>query len=385
MGLVNLEFKRNNIISDEASIANELNQYFVNILDQIGKKNDPGVEFDDTKLENFVSSRLNDNVAFNTPPIMPKQIIDTIGKIARNKASEHDGISIRVLKIIAPAFASPLCKLLNLSLSTNSFPDRWKLAKVTPLHKGGAQNDINNYRPISVLPVFSKIIEKHVASCLLNFLHDNMLYEYQSAFRSGHSTETALIRLTDHILKNMDNDEVTGLVFIDFRKAFDVINHELLLKKLSIYGASPPSVAWFQSYLSQRKQFIKLGKTTSEQLTIRQGVLQGSILGLVLFLLFVNDMPLNVHKSTMDIYADDTTLSLSSDLKAFPALNKSLTKDLREVKKWASENKMFINTKKTKALLTTGKRLRRRLAHDTGKFEARMQKNRREPNLRSTC
>ena len=332
------------------------------------------MEFDDTKLKNFVSSRLNDNVAFNIPPITPKQIIDTIGKIACNKASGHDGISIRVLKIIAPAFASPLCKLLNLSISTNSFPDRWKVAKVTPLHKGGARNDINNYRPISVLPVFSKIIEKHVASCLLNFLHDNnMLYEYQSAFRSCHSTETALIRLTDHILKNMDNDEVTGLVFIDFRKAFDVINHELLLKKLSIYGASPPSAAWFQSYLSQRKQFITLGKTTPEQLTIRQGVPQGSILGPVLFLLFVNDMPLNVHKSTMDIYADDTTLSLSSDWKAIPALNKSLTKDLTEVEKWASENKMFINTKKTKALLATGKRLRRRLAHDTGKFEARMQ------------
>ncbi|KAL9972248.1 hypothetical protein ACROYT_G018519 [Oculina patagonica] len=171
----------------------------------------------------------------------------------------------------------------------------------------------------------------------------------------------------------MDNDEVTGLVFIDFRKAFDVINHELLLKKLSIYGASPPSVAWFQSYLSQRKQFITLGKTTSEQLTIRQGVPQGSILGPVLFLLFVNDMPLKVHKSTMDIYADDTNLSLSSDWKAIPALNKSLTKDLTEVEKWANESKMFINTKKTKALLATGKRLRRRIAHDTGKFEARMQ------------
>ncbi|KAL9972249.1 hypothetical protein ACROYT_G018520 [Oculina patagonica] len=105
----------NNIVSDEASIANELNQYFVNILDQIGKENDAGVEFDDTKLKNFVSSRLNDNVAFNIPPITPKQIIDTIGKIACDKASGHDGISIRVLKIIAPAFASPLCKLLNLS------------------------------------------------------------------------------------------------------------------------------------------------------------------------------------------------------------------------------------------------------------------------------
>ena len=178
--------------------------------------------------------------------------------------------------------------LLNLSISTNSFPNHWKIAKVTPLHKGGARNDINNYRPISVLPILSKILEKHVASSLSVFLRDNnLLYELQSAFRSGHSTETALIRLTDQILKNIDNDEVTGLVFIDFRKAFDVIDHELLLKKLSIYGATPSSVAWFKFHLSERKQFISFGK--------KQGVPQGSILGLGLFLLFVNDMPLHVQ------------------------------------------------------------------------------------------
>ena len=106
----------------------------------------------------------------------------------------------------------------------------------------------------------------------------------------------------------MDNDEVTGLVFIDLRKAFDVIDHELLLKKLSIYGATPSSVAWFKSYLSGRKQLITLGKTTSKQLTVKQGVSQESILGPVLFLLFLNDMPLHVQKSTMDIYTNDTTL-----------------------------------------------------------------------------
>ena len=124
----------------------------------------------------------------------------------------------------------PLCKLLNLSILTHSFPNHWKIAKVTPLHNGGARNDSNNYRPISVLPILSKILEKHVASSLSVFLRDNnLLYELQSAFRSGHSTETALIRLTDQFLRNMDNDEVTGLVFIDFRKAFDVIDHELLI------------------------------------------------------------------------------------------------------------------------------------------------------------
>ena len=125
----------------------------------------------------------------------------------------------------------PLRKLINLLISTHSFPNHWKIAKVTPLHNGGARNDSNNYRPISVLPILSKILEKHVASSPSVFLRDNnLLYELQSAFSSGHSTDTALIRLTDRILKNMDNDEVTGLVFINFRKAFDVIDHELLIR-----------------------------------------------------------------------------------------------------------------------------------------------------------
>ena len=184
---------------------------------------------------------------------------------------------------------------------------RGQVGQVTPLHKGGQYRERNNYRPISVLPIPSKIIEKHVAHSLLKYLQENnLLYELKSAFRPGHSTETALIRITDEILFKMDNDEVKGLVFVDFRKAFDVINHNLLLKKLSVYDACPHSVAWFRWYLEERRQFVKLEHITSEPKPVRQGVPQGSILGPVLFLLFVNDMPLHLNNSTIDIYADDS-------------------------------------------------------------------------------
>ena len=136
---------------------------------------------------------------------------------------------------------------------------------------------------------------------------------------------------------------------------------------MSIYGATPSSVAWLKSYLSERKQIISLGKTTSKQLTVKQGVPQGSILGPVLFLLFVNDMPLHVQKSTMDIYADDATLSLSSNWKTLPLLNQSLSQDLSEKERWDRENKMYMNMQKTKALLVTEKRLRKRMIQDTRK------------------
>ena len=189
-----------------------------------------------------------------------------------------------------------------------------EICQVTPLHKGGQHRERNNYRPISVPRILSKIIEKHVANSLLKFLEDNnLLYDLQSAFRSGHSTETALIRITDEILFKMDNDDVTGLVFVDSRKAFDVINQNLLLMKLSVYGASPDTVALFRSYLEERRQFVKLGHKTSEPKPVSQGVPQGSILSPILFLLFVNDMPLHLNNSTIDIYADDTTLSLSTN------------------------------------------------------------------------
>ena len=199
-----------------------------------------------------------------------------------------------------------------------------------------------------MLPILSKIIEKHVANSLLKYLlENNLLYELQSAFCFGLSTELALIRNTDESLFKMDNDEVTGLV----------IYHNLLLKKLSVYGASQDSVAWFRSYLEERRQFVKLGQITSEPKPIRQGIPRGSILGPVLFLLFVNVMPLHLNNSTIDIYADDTNLSLSANWNNITSLTQALSNDLENIEKWSTENRMCINTEKTKALLFYGKKV----------------------------
>ena len=138
--------------------------------------------------------------------------------------------------------------------------------------------------------------------------------------------------------------KLTGLVFVDFRKAFDVINHNPLLKKLSVYGVSPDNVAWFRSYLEERRHFVKLGQIKSEPKPVRQGVPQGSILGPILFLLFVNDMLLHLNNSTIDIYGDDTTLSLSANWNNITSLTQALSNDLENIEKWSTEKKIFINT-----------------------------------------
>ena len=164
---------------------------------------------------------------------------------------------------------------------------------------------------ISVLAVISKILERHIATSLSTYLHSyDLLYNLQSAFQPDHTTETALIKLTDELLFNMDNNMVTGLAFVNFRKTFNVINHLLLPKKLSINEANNLSLKWFGSYLTSRKQYVRINVCCSTSKQLLQGVPQGLILGPIFFLLFVNNMPLSIHDSTLDFYADDTNLQL---------------------------------------------------------------------------
>ena len=150
-------------------------------------------------------------------------------------------------------FVEPLTKLFNISIRKGFFPNKWKVARVSPLFKDGAHDIRGNYRPIFVLPVLSKLLEKHVAGFFMDHLARNyLLYDLQSAFREGHSTESAL--LTDQILFYLDQDKVTGMVSVDFKKAFDLVDHQLLLTKLRLYRLSESALSWFQSYVTDRHQ-----------------------------------------------------------------------------------------------------------------------------------
>ena len=177
--------------------------------------------------------------------------------------------------------------------------------------KKGDSNYEGNYRPISILPVISKILEKSVYTQLYTYLKNHsLLYENQSGFRTGYSTDTALIYLSDLIRTNMDQGLITGMILLDLQKAFDTVNHQILLDKLKCIGATQNCTNWFDSYLTNRNQQVDLGGNMSEPLTITCGVPQGSILGPLLFLLYVNDMSLATQEKLM-LYADDSGIIVS--------------------------------------------------------------------------
>ena len=271
-------------------------------------------------------------------------------KLNVSKSSGIDSLGPRILKLAAPVIAKPIAHLINKSIEEGIFPNDLKIAKITPIFKKGERSDPGNYRPISILPTLSKIIEKHIASQLRTFLQNfDLLQKEQSGFREHHSCQTALTKLTDMWLKDIDNGNFTGTSFVDFTKAFDLVDHKLLIQKLECYKFNENTLKWFISYLSNRKQSVHIGDTQSDYLEIISGVPQGSVLGPLLFLIYINDLPLHVKHSNIDIFADDATLHSSApDLNTIQV---ALCKDLENINIWCLENKMKINEKKTKCML----------------------------------
>ena len=192
-----------------------------------------------------------------------------------------------------------------------------------------------------------------------------MIYPEQSGFRKRHSTETALIKVIDELLFNLDKDRVSGMILIDYCKAFDMVDHSILLQKLQLYGLDIKSLAWFRSYLDDRRhELVSMGDKESPTAYVRHGVPQGSILGPLLFSAYINDLPLHVTCAEIDFYTDDTTLTSATHYDNVDILQSSQTTAISEVNQWAMANKLPLNETKTKVLTITGKRLLTRTEHD---------------------
>ena len=218
-----------------------------------------------------------------------------------------------------------------------------------PLFKKNSRSEVGNYRPVSILSVVSKLLEKAVYVQLESYLtENNLLYNLQSGFRGSYSTDTCLTYLTDHIRSQMSAGNYTGMVLLDLQKAFDTVDHEILLNKLQAMGIHELSVNWFRSYLSQRYQTVSVNQVDSKAMRITCGVPQGSILGPLLFLCYVNDMPTSVGCNLL-LYADDSVLFTSG--KDPQVISDILSKELESCRQWLIDNKLSLHLGKTESIL----------------------------------
>ena len=349
-------------ISDDKEMADVFNNYFVNIAAQL---KEPAEKSDFKHISEFVNSKVPINTSFSIPSISNSFVNNFLKSLDSTKATGLDCIGPQFLKIAPEILCPSISHLINKSLVDGVFPQPWKEAKVSPIFKNGTKDDINNYRPISILPTLSKNIEKWIQKHLMSFLNNhNLLHEKQSGFRAGHSTESALISMIDSWLKAMNDGKYVGCLMIDFRKAFDLVDHSILLQKLKLYRCDDNSLSWFESYLSDRTQRVSMNNKCSSSEHIKYGVPQGSILGPLMFLIFINDLPLALKDivTSIDLYADDTTIyDIQSDMQK---LQQNLQKSLSLLNKWCRENGMVINTDKTKVMLITSRQKRYHLQID---------------------
>ena len=212
-----------------------------------------------------------------------------------------------------PVVREYLCDLFNKSLPAGKFLEDWKIARIAPIFKNGAKDERSNYGPISILLFVTRLFDKLVFNQLYLYLDANkLLYAHQSGFRLLHSVTTTLLASTNDWYLTMDKGKYTGLIFIDLKKAFDTVDHAILLKKLKIFGVTGLEHEYFISYLNNRRQFCKTNGTSSQLKELSRGVPQGSCLGPLLFLIYINDLPFSLLKSNVSMHADDTAIYLSS-------------------------------------------------------------------------
>ena len=336
-------------------IAAKLNQYFSSISEIFKDTDSEQLDTDFNKLKHFVDSKVPNNTYFKIPVITSEQVCRIISTLDSSKAIGLDGIGPRIIKLIDRLLSPSIAALINKSILTGRFPDQFKLAKVFPIHKTGSKSDPANYRPISILPTISKIFERHVNKHLMAYLNKyGLIHETQSGFRQKHSCQTALVKLVDQWMSCIDKGDIIGSLFLDFRKAFDLVNHNILIKKLSVYKIRSSSLQWFTSYLESRQQTIDSGQGMSIRSLIRSGVPQGSILGPILFLLFINDLPLLLKHCQADFFADDATAHTSN--QDIETINTELQSDFSIAVSWSKQNKLPINYDKTTYMILGSKK-----------------------------
>ena len=278
-------------------------------------------------------------------PTGPNEIIKILKSCKAKKSTGDDGISMILLKQLSESCSVPLAMIINMSLEQGIVPDAMKLARVIPIHKSKSKQEFNNYRPISLLSSISKVLEKVVHNRLYSFLtKHNLLYCRQYGFRPKRSTIDAITEFTADVLPSLDSKKKCLSVYLDLSKAFDTINHDILLRKLQYYGVRGTTLAWFRSYLDQRRQYVSYLGTQSNTMVMSFGVPQGSVLGPLLFILYSNDTPNSLIHCKTILFADDTTVYIAGDNQQ--ALYDQVNTDLKNLTDWFRANQLSVNPSK---------------------------------------
>ena len=283
----------------------------------------------------------------------PVEVEDIITKLDTSKKTGPNSLPQTLLKSIKKHISTPLSNLFNMSFSSGECPSFLKISSVIPIYKKDSKLIVANYRPISLLSNINKILEKLMFNRLYSFLEANKcIYELQFGFRQKHSTNHALLNMTQQIKEAIDSGNLAVGVFVDFQKAFDTVNHKILLNKLEHYGVRGLANQWFSSYLANRQQYVSINGVKSKTKPILHGVPQGSVLGPLLFLVYINDLNTCIHNSTTRHFADDTNLMYIVDYSKPRNRNplRKLNVDLKSLNQWLIANKISLNATKTELI-----------------------------------
>ena len=334
----------NTISNNDADIANHFNHFFSTIGTNISDSID-GSNIDPLSYCNYP----RDPPQLHLGEIGPVHFTDLVKEMTAKNSTDLDGISSSLLKKISYEISVPLSHVFSLSLSTGTFPEQLKTSRVVPIFKSGDSTNVDNYRPISLVKTFSKVLEKMVCIKLVNHLElNNLIFKHQYGFLRNKSTEHALLQVLNYVSEALNKNNYCIGLFLDLKKAFDVVPHDVLLKKLKLLGVVGTAWDWFESYLSDRKQIVDINGTTSKPRNLDISVIQGTSLGPILFLCFINDLP-NATLLLSILFADNTTCLNSNP--HLPTLIQRFNNEIQKMADWFKANKMALNTSKTKFII----------------------------------
>ena len=368
-----------NLETSPLRMAEIQNEYYIRKVHTIRN----GLKIVDRDPLDTIRSLLEGNEAsFSTQAVTPDQVDKIISKLKNSKSSGLDNIDTYILKLAKNAIVPSVCHILNLSLKTCRFPNKWKIAKVVPLYKGkGSKLEPKNYRPVAILPILSKVLERAMFQQMVNYMDTNRFYNpNHHAYRSFHSTTTAMLQMYTTWLEAVEQGDMAAVCMIDMSVAFDVVDTNLLLEKMKLYGFDRQVIQWTWSYLTYRSQSVYIEGSLSKPLSLEAGVSQGSILGPLFYTIFTNELPEVVHNLTCNLrgaegsslfrsqcqecggvccYADDSTYTVQgSDPEELSA---KLSGKYEVLADYLASNKLKVNDDKTHLLVLTTSQKRRHI------------------------